>query len=798
MTLSIVGLGLCSPAGALARDHVFFPRANAPPPAPAPFVRADGRPFQVGHARFVPPDLDLPDRLVALGGIALEEARGSERGMPLFVCLPAPCEGLPAAALDDVASRLAAMTESSRVDRFTGAAGVFDALARIEAHALPAAVLVGVDSFFHADRAAALAARPPGPFEPARLWPAEGAGALVVVRGVRRGAHTILMSKSVLGRGTDDDDEPVDAVALTNLLGGLPEGAPLRAVFGQARVDALRSREWEWSAARQAAKFHPEAFGVCLEAEIGQVGAAAGVMALAHAFASVRHGVCPSGSRLLVWAISRDGTRGIALGVGGDPAPEGTLRPLEDRVRARAVPLESVFQDEQAPSGGVDSAFDEASFDPDAALAPANDILPLERSLPETITTSPLLSLAPGDLRPVSRAAFYAEVVSHCAETLAMLGKARERSPRLGVRDIEERLLRQVDAIVASGGRALLHLATDWAEHEEDPWRWFGGTIAAMAFEGDEARRFVSRRIDALPDDADAHARLVSEALALSEHAELFSLGRALHSSARPIARAIGLSFLGARGALTDDEVQRSFSDPSPLVRAAALDACVARSPASQRALVPALRSALLVEDKANAFRAARQLAILGDVEARRAFEDPAVAARLGALVGELYVLAGRPEDAAAAETFFTRQTATPALLSAAGRWGSPAVLPRLLQCLADEDLSFAAAEALVVMLGPALAPEEMRDAGAFRRVMASMRLDASSRVRRGLPYSPVVVANECASGELSRGDLGRRVDELRARLGRPEPAPVWGYAADVEASLAPLLRAARDTKGKA
>ncbi|MDI1433421.1 hypothetical protein [Polyangium sorediatum] len=796
MTLSVVGLGLCSPAGALVRDHVFFPRANAPPPAPAPFVLADGRPFEVGYARFVPPDLDLPDRLIALGRIALEEARPAP-GMPLVVCLPAPCEGLPAALLDDVASRLAAVAESSRVECFTGAAGVFDALARIDAHGWPGAVIVGVDSFFHADRAAALAARPPGPFAPARLWPAEGAGALVVVRGMRKDASTILMSKTAHGRGTDDDDEPVDAAALTNLLADLPEGTPIRVVFGQDRVDALRAREWEWSAARQASRFHAEALGVCLEAEIGQVGAAAGVMGLVHAFGSVRHGVCPSDSRLLAWALSQDGTRGLALGVGGDSAPGELLHPLAERVRARAVPLDSVVLDESSPSENVESAFDEATFDPDAALAPANDILPLERPLPESITTSPLVRLDPERLRPVSREAFYAEVVSHCAETLAGMGKARERSPLRGVRDIEQRLLHQIDAIVASGKRALLHLATDWAEHPEDPWRWFGGTIAAMAFEGDEARRLVSRRLDALPDEADAHARRVADALALSEHATLFSLGRALHSSARPIARAIGLSFLAARGALADEEVQRAFEDASPLVRAAALDACAARSPASQRAFLPALRSALLVEDRANAFRAARQLAILGDVEARRVFEDRAVAARLGALVGELYVLAGRTEDAAAAETFFARQTPTPALLSAAGRWGSPAILPRLLQCLADEDLSFAAAEALAVMLGPALPPEEMRDAGAWRRVMASTRLDASKRLRRGLPLSPAVVAEECASEDLARGDLMQRVDELRARLGRLEPVPVWGYAADVEASLAPLLRAAREWKGK-
>ncbi|MDC3961370.1 hypothetical protein [Polyangium jinanense] len=775
---------------------MFFPRANAPPPAPAPFVLADGRPFQVGYARFVPPDLRLPDRLVALARLALEEAR-PRSGLPLFLCLPAPCEGLSEAALDDVARRIAALASAAAIERFVGAAGAFDALTRIASYPrFQGAGLLGVDSFFHVDRAAALAARPPGPFAPARLWPAEGAGALVLARDMKTGAlGTILTSKTALGRGTDDDDEPVDGAALTGLLESLSESAPIRAVFGQERVDALRSREWQWSAARQASMFHPEAFGGCLEAEIGQVGAAAGVMALAHAFASVRHGVCPPGAPILAWAISRDGTRGLALGVGAESNAMDTLRPLEERIRPRCLDLHAVSPDEHASLGDLATEADEVPFDPDAALAPANDILPLERPLPDPITEAPMVQLDRERLRPVSLPGFYAEVVAHCAEALGMLGKVRERSPRRGVPEMERRLLCHIDAIHASGRMALGHLVTSFREHLDDPWHTFGATLVAM---GAGASNIVSWMIDALPEGSAEHARLVAEALSLSEHAELFALGRALHASTRPIARAIGLSFLAARGALTDEEVQRSLSDASPLVRAAALDACATRPAASQRAFIAALRSALLVEDRANAFRAARQLAILGDVEARRAFEDSAVAARLGPLLGELYVLAGRPEDARAAETFFTRQTATPALLSAAGRWGSPAVLPRLLQCLADEDLSFAAADALAVMLGPALPPEEMRDAKAWRRVIASMRLDPPARFRRGLPSSAVVVADECASGDLARGDLARRVDELRARLGRLDPVPVWGYAVDVEAGLVPLLRAARDTKGKA
>jgi hypothetical protein len=120
-----------------------------------------------------------------------------------------------------------------------------------------------------------------------------------------------------------------------------------------------------------------------------------------------------------------------------------------------------------------------------------------------------------------------------------------------------------------------------------------------------------------------------------------------------------------------------------------------------------------------------------------------------------------------------------------------------LVQCLSDEELSFAAADALAVTLGPALPPEQSRDAGAWRRVIESMRIRSAVRLRRGSPFSSAVVAEECTSGALSRGEIESRVDELRARLGRPEPATVRGYGADVEASLAPLLRAALDTKGK-
>lgn len=805
MTLSVLGLGLRSPAGTNAREHVFFVPAGAPAPAPAAFVLADGSPFWVGHARFVLPTL-VTERLFALALGALEEAR-PEPGTPLVVGLPDPRPGLAMGALDALANRLAEAARASSVERVSGAAGIFSALSRKGADlargAIRAATFVAVDSFFHDEAASAFVTRPPSPFERAPLPLSEAAGALVVsdaAEARRLGRDRfgeILTCAAAMGMGKDDDDEPVDAAALAALLRGLPEDEPIRWVFGQGQTDPLRSRDWEWAVARAASRFHPEAEGVCLEADIGRIGAAAGIVSLVQALAAARHGAIPAGSRFLSWAVSRDGTRGLALGKGAEKIPEGTQTPLVERPLPRRIEGLEVRPERPFSSPPEEEPFFEAEdFDPDALFAAANDVSPPLPELSPASLESPAVRLDIEKIRPTSVEVFRAEVVAHCLETLSMLGKSRATIPRRAVLETERRMLCQVDAIVATGPRALVDLAAAWAEDLADPFRSFGGTIAALAFEGSAASTLVLQAISARPDDSLAHARLVAEALGLYERADLFDLGRSLLASATPTSRAAGLLFLAGRGALPAAEVRRFFSDSAPIVRNAALDSCFRIPAPALRELSPTLRDLVATNDLEFASRAARLLAILGDPEVRRSLRESSLSARLGPLAAELFVLAAGPEEASAADFFFTSQTPTPALLSAAARWGRPAVLPRLLQNLSGDDLVEPAAAALGVMLGAGTVPKNPLDAGAWRRKIGELRLAPDARLRRGSPYSTAVVADECAAGDLPRAELGLRIDELRARTGRIDPVNLFGWWTDSESSLAPLLSAARKGKG--
>jgi hypothetical protein len=94
-------------------------------------------------------------------------------------------------------------------------------------------------------------------------------------------------------------------------------------VFGPDRVDSLRKLEWHAASARNGARFDPACAMLTPETEMGRVGAAAGLVNLVQGLAMLRHGtvlreIIPPASRTAcAWAISPDGTRGIASFVAG-------------------------------------------------------------------------------------------------------------------------------------------------------------------------------------------------------------------------------------------------------------------------------------------------------------------------------------------------------------------------------------------------------------------------------------------------------------------------------------------------
>lgn len=800
MTLVVLGLGLVSPAGAGARDHAYFPRAEGPPPAPSPFLGEDGKRIDVAHCPWLAADFVGFDRMWQLAGAALREAmsplEGQRAGTALFLVTPEPRPDLSAEQITTLGRALGGLVHAPSVALFPGAAGAFAALAQIQAamdaRQLSTALLVAVDAQATIEALRERALHPPSPFLLSPQPPAEGAAALLLAspaeaaRLALRSLGEIIDSRSAPGRGSDEDDEPVDGAAMTGLLRGLPATGPIKSVFGQSETDLLRLRDWHFASARCADRFASLAMTPCLEAEVGALGAAAGVASLALAFTTFRHGLAPGEAfgPFLAWAISRDGTRGLCL-ASPARADETSLQPLHSSARARRVELLPL----PAPPAAQPPDDDDLGLpEHDGHGEAANDITPLLPPLPEILTRAPPVTLDPERRPTITVADFHASVVHHAAELAGALCRSRFEAPRRDLGRTEARLLRQLDAIVAAGPGALTAVATFWERRAADPFAALAAALAAAAFTGDEALDLLSRAIHALPEDAEDHLITVGEALALSDHPGLGALARDLSISTHALARALGKGLCSTRGELAFDGVYAALGDPSPLVARAGIWA-VERLPTAQRALF----SKLLRERSESlspgvAWSAARLLALSGDREVSVDALDGPLGQRLGPRAAELFVLTGEPADWPRLEALLGQHRTTRALLSTVGRFGSPAAASWLLPRLADAALGDAVVRALSTLFGPLVSPTATQQASSWQRALAERSFDPRQRIRRGRPWSPAVVAEECTSGDLSMTELALRVDELRARCRAPDPVDLRAWAPEASARLTDFL----------
>lgn len=119
-----------------------------------------------------------------------------------------------------------------------------------------------------------------------------------------------------IGKGTDDDDDPTDGVALTRALRRVGDAGPFALVSGQHVTDPLRGRDWELASARAHALLDAGYHPLCLEEDIGRIGSAAGAAAIVIALAELRHRSIAraniESSPFVSWALSPDGARGAA------------------------------------------------------------------------------------------------------------------------------------------------------------------------------------------------------------------------------------------------------------------------------------------------------------------------------------------------------------------------------------------------------------------------------------------------------------------------------------------------------
>jgi hypothetical protein len=459
--------------------------------------------------------------------------------------------------------------------------------------------------------------------------------------------------------------------------------------------------------------------------------------------------------------------------------------PAEEEVSA---PSESGLLDE------------EAMLDAEAAAEAAREIVgPVELgdSPPANddplasfdVTQQPSMKLAESGGEPIALARFYGSILNACADTTTMLARHRFQRAMCHQARSETRLLASVDAILATGKDCIDALSAWWKRSLEstDPWKTWAPVFALGSIEGFESIRAMLHGIEMLPADARAHGVVAAEALAVAPHSEKKYLGATLLASSSPTARAIGVDVCARCGDFTDEDLARHLGDPVASVVAAALLAAERLVP-TPTALIRPILMKTLDPDAEVAFRAARLLSIWGLAEpCDEVREREGLLSLIRSRALELFVLHGRAGDLPRMEEIMRRSPITPAVLSAIGRFGHPASWSFLTHFLDDENLAEAANTALVTMFGPIVPRKEWNRRATWKRAIAAASLDASTRYRRGMPWSVKTVLLELRSGELARAEAQLRIDELRARTRVMTVADLCLWAPDVEVQLVKL-----------
>lgn len=328
MSLAVLGTGLVSPVGLTARDHAFFIRAREPAPGPSPFVRSDLRSLDVRLCPWLGARLPVADRLVSMAEMAIAEALAplpSDVRPAIYLCTARPRPGLTEEDRAHLARAVLARVRAPTSTPVWEASGAFEAIQLAEETfregRADIAVVVAADTWISIAALAELVEHPPGPWAMEPSCPSEAAAAFVLMSPTeaRRRALTPLgvvhAAHVAAGLANDDNDEPADGAAMSRALRAIAPDAPVRAAFGQGSVDDLRAAEWRLAVARSVRSFDPWCQFLCPEEDMGVVGAAAGAVNLVYALAALRHRtvrLAEPEAPFLVWAISRDGMRGLA------------------------------------------------------------------------------------------------------------------------------------------------------------------------------------------------------------------------------------------------------------------------------------------------------------------------------------------------------------------------------------------------------------------------------------------------------------------------------------------------------
>ncbi|WP_437312617.1 hypothetical protein [Sorangium sp. So ce385] len=851
MSLAIVGLGLVSPWARTAEEHAFFLRAGMPGPPRAPLFWGEGDPLKVRVAPWLGTGTPLPERVAALLRTAIADALrplvAAQAPMPsaMLVCASTARAPAACAAAEEAAGEHGAALRAERVGED---AGVFSALLRAERllREDPRRVIAvaGVDSFVSLDALRAWAQRAPSPWAKQVPPLSEGAAAMVVMSPRLAQEAQLTALGAVLhvavaeAPARDDNDDVVDGLALTTLLREAPAPGPFRFAFGPATAGALRTTEWHYATARNAARFERACAMCSIEGEVGRCGAAAGVMDLVWGLSAMRHDTAPLPAEprqpFLVWAISPGGTRGLAVVSHQASAPSAppaaaprppvlfaadhapSHRPLRaSRERPclhapRRLPFAGIRAGASGEAGAPGSPPLDGAAPGEAAAAPGEDdgagslgAAPRTRDalpapeLPVVAGRRSLVWMQGEGLAawPIER--FYQRISDACLETIAAVLRSRATYAWSGREAHERRILAQADAAAAAGGdvigRALayFHAALDLSGTTRS---WAVAFLLGL-LDGDDAMRAVLAALEMLAPDALDHGQAVAEALGVSPHPGVHHAMRLFLGSVHPVARAVAIDVLAGRGALGADDVRTHLLDASPAVAAAAARAAARLDVPAAAPLLPHVRSLLRSPHPAVARAAARALLLSGDpspYELVRA-SDP-FALGLGLFAAEIVVLRGDAGDLELLQRLLSREPASPEHLAIVARFGHPGAWAYLVHHLNDEELAGNAAAALELLFGPRLEPGETGVA-AWRGAIAALRPAPDVRLLGGEPWRPRAAAAALRSGALSQAAMQPLLDELgvRARVRCRPRLHLWLADSDADLRLAADEASARD-----
>jgi hypothetical protein len=367
---------------------------------------------------------------------------------------------------------------------------------------------------------------------------------------------------------------------------------------------------------------------------------------------------------------------------------------------------------------------------------------------------------------PVAIENFHGRIVDQCADAVAMFARQRASLPLASVPETERWIGRQRDAVVSLQADGIGLIAAWWERSMDsaDPWKAWAAVFLLGSLGDAASREGIAAALELLEDDDEHRWAAAAEAIALVVPPDSAAFANELLSSSHAATRAVGLDLLARSGALPLDLLKRHFARPDPPVLASAARAATRIGAA--RDLAPELTRCLAVPNRAVAWEAARALTLARlPVAFLKVGDGGRLASTLGSLGVEILILLGDDMDIGTCETLVAGTPMTASLLSAVARYGSVTTWSFLLHYLAEPELIDATVHALRTLFGDLVPDADVTSVSAWRAAIVEAEFNPALRYRRGKPWHPSTVLAECASGTLSRIEVERRIDELRARV---------------------------------